>query len=159
MYSKFYTQSSTRTIAPSLHFLRIFTVRTPAHHFNESCLTILSFDFLLKIKTWSLQLDRRHFQVRHQNLLLFDLFLSDFDDSRPILTRIVSRIWTCFRNQNLTIVARTAIFSVRHWISAPNWAGKMTHRVIFFGGGAYFHCHWYDGTSKSTQPATMSDMT
>jgi hypothetical protein len=52
------------------------------------------------------------FKVQNQNWLLFDKFLSDFNDSGPILTRIVSRFWTYFRNQNPTIVTWTATILV-----------------------------------------------
>ncbi len=43
------------------------------------------------------------------------------------LTRIVSRIWTCFSNQNRTIIAQTAMILV--WViefRRQNWAGWMT---------------------------------
>jgi hypothetical protein len=91
--------------------------------------------------------------------LLFDQFLSDFNDSHVILTRIVSRLRTYFQNKNRTIVARTATILVCV-IEFPrqNWAGWMTHHVIF-SGGPHSHCLWYDGTSKSTLKAAMSYMT
>ncbi len=47
--------------------------------------------------------------------LQFGQFLSDFEDSHLILTRIVSQIWTFFRNEYRTIVAKNGDdFSLRH---------------------------------------------
>ncbi len=43
-----------------------------------------------------------------KNVLLFDQFSSDFNDSHVNLTKIVSQSHTCFRNKNRTSIARTA---------------------------------------------------
>jgi hypothetical protein len=66
----------------------------------------------IKIYRWSLI--GVVFKVRSHKWLQFDQFLLDFNDSRVILTRIVSQIRTTFRNRNRTIVARTATIIV--WI-------------------------------------------
>ncbi len=54
------------------------------------------------------------FKVRSHKWLQFDQFLLDFNDSRVILTIIISQIRTTFRNRNRTIVAWTATIKV--WI-------------------------------------------
>jgi hypothetical protein len=49
---------------------------------------------------------------KNKGMALFFVYNFDkhwgFEDSRLILTSIVSRIWTFFRNQNQTIVAQMA---------------------------------------------------
>jgi len=94
-----------------------------------------------------------------ENCLLFEQFSSDFNDSHVNLTRIVSQFHSCFRNKNRTSVAQTATILVCV-IEFPrqNWAGWMTHHVLF-SGGPHSHCLWYDGTSKSTLKAAMSYIT
>ncbi len=47
------------------------------------------------------------FKVLYQNWVLIGQFLSDLKDSHIILTRTVWKIWTCFQNQNQTILAQT----------------------------------------------------
>ena len=91
--------------------------------------------------------------------LRFGQSLSDCIDSHIILTRIVSQILICFRNRNRIILARTVTILVCV-IGFPrqNWAGRMTHHVLFCGG-PHSHCLLYDGISKSTLRAAMSYMT
>jgi hypothetical protein len=55
---------------------------------------------------------RPKIKVQRRFLLPFAQFLSDFENSRFILTKIVSRSHTCFRNKNPTSVARTATIFV-----------------------------------------------
>ncbi len=90
-----------------------------AHHFNENCLKISI--FYSKLKSDHYSSIGIIFKVQNRKLAQFGQFLSDFDDLHLILTRIFTRVWTCFRNKNRTIVAQTATILV--------------HRVIFFGGG------------------------
>ncbi len=117
------------------------------------------FDFLFKIKIRPLQLNRHRFRSKKSNWLQFGQFLSDFEDSHLILTRIVSQIWFCFQNKNWTIVAQTATILVCV-IEFPsqNWAGWLIHRFIFFGGVVFlqpFMCRYI----KSTLPTAMADIT
>ncbi len=96
---------------------------------------VARFWFYIKIYIWPLQLSRIFSKFETKHWLLFNQFLSDFDDSHVILTRIISQIWICFRNQNQTIIAQTAMILV-YAIEFPcqNWAGRMTHCVIFLRG-------------------------
>ena len=100
-------QSCTQT-APSLYFWRILTIRTP---YQRELFHKFGFSIQNQNPTTPVQ-SALFFKVQNQNWLLFDKFLSDFNDSGPILTRIVSRFWTYFRNQNPTIVTWTATILV-----------------------------------------------
>ncbi len=84
------------------------------------------------------------FKVQNQNWLLLDKFFLNFDDSHTILTRIVSQIWTCFQNQNPTIIVQTAtiLVCVIEFLR-QNWAGGwFILSIFFFGGGAVFSKHF-----------------
>jgi hypothetical protein len=48
-------------------------------------------------------------KVHNQQWHLFHQFLKDFNELHVILMRIASQIRTCFRNQNPTTVAQTAM--------------------------------------------------
>jgi hypothetical protein len=92
--------------------------------------------------------------------LLFGQLLLDLNDSQDILMRIVLQIWTYFRTQNWTIVARTAtVLGCVIEFPRQTEKGRMTHCVFSLGGGAFFHFLLYYGKSKSTLKAAMSYMT
>jgi len=64
--------------------------------------------------------------------------MSLVEDSRLILMRIVSRIWTCFRNQNRTIVAQMAMI-LANLILCTLWP-----------------CHWEGGSWYKNGPQPMA---
>jgi hypothetical protein len=139
-----------------------FELRSSDFYFENMFGVVRQFSSKWRANRWNpTKIDRLASFLKCEVLikLLFGQFLSDFNDSHVILTRIVSRLRTYFQNKNRTIVAWTATILVCV-IEFPrqNWAGWMTHHVIF-SGGPHSHCLWYDGTSKSTLKAAMSYMT
>ncbi len=73
------------------------------------------------------------FKVQNQNWLLFGQFLSDFKDWHLILNRIVSQIWTCFKNQYLTIVGQTAMILVS-LVVCTLWPFYLEGRRWYYNG-------------------------
>jgi hypothetical protein len=122
------------------NFCHILTICTPfrrelSHYF----------DFLFKIEIWKVQIDLRRFSKYVMKLwLLFGKFCR-------ILTIHMS-FWRglSHKPKSDNSSANSDNFSVRQWISVS---------IFFGGGGPYFHCLLYDGTSKNILQAAMSHMT
>ena len=64
-------------------------------------------------------------------MMPIDPFLSDFNDSHVILTRVVSLLRTYFQNKNRTIVARTATIFV--------WVIEVYTVTFSVGGGRCYY--------------------
>jgi hypothetical protein len=98
----------------TVHLLCFGRFEQFAHHFNENCLTISI--FIQKSK--SDHCSSIVLKVQNQNLLLFDKFLSHFNDSRPILTRILTVLNMFSKSESDFCSLNSGDFSVHkncHW--------------------------------------------
>ncbi len=129
-----WTQSCTQKTAPSLYFFTDFNN-------SQLILTRIVSQFRFYIQnlnpnttTWSASFSK----FKTKNWLLFNQFLSDFNDSHVIIDE------NCLtnQNQNRTITAQTVTIYVCN-IEFPrqNWAGWMTHCVIFLGDRIFTAFH------------------
>ncbi len=94
-----------------------------------------NFAFLFKIKIRPLQLGRHCLKSTKPKLASVQSVMLDFNDLHVILMKIVSQIWTCIWNQNLTILARTVtiLVCVIEFTRQTEQGGWLI--VSFYGGG------------------------
>ncbi len=141
-----WTQSCTQKILPSLYLFA---------DFNNSHIILTRFVswFLLSIQNpnlitaaWSESFLKPQLAPVWSNFVGFWLFAHHFK-------RIVSQIWTCFRNQNLTIVAWTAMILVCV-IAFPRQTEQGGWLIVSFlwVGRNLLPFTVYDRTSNSTLP-------
>ena len=111
-----------------------FELRSSDFYFENMFEVVRQFSSKWRANRWNpTKIDRLASFLKCEVLikLLFGQFLSDFNDSHVILTRIVSRLWTYFQNKIRTIVARTATIFV--------WVIEVYTVTFSVGGGRCYY--------------------